>query len=313
MSETELKKNIDELLEDVYRSTAERDMDKAMSQLDEAYSIDFDRIELAGHLRVLKFWKERWNRMAEFSGLYEKGDYLLKQWDQFTDWYSANDSEAPEKGIVSLKYMVHSEALGCYEQLHLDDSNDLELLLGIGRCNKVLGNYEKAVSILERGVKNSRENPVILAELADTYALIDEMRGAKIFFREAFYLDPDQVDLNHLESGLIVKLIEKVSGTGIDLKYIKDWLPVYGVIFGVFNIKREMRPIEYGKLKQSIFSLQNEIRQNSENGKLVPRLINRYFWLIDHYISIKEDRKTIDEVLMNIKLLNPSIYRQYIN
>jgi tetratricopeptide (TPR) repeat protein len=313
MSETKLEKNIDEHLEDVYRSVSARDIEKALSQLDEAYSIDFDRIELAGLLRILKFWKERWCRMADFSGQYEKGDYLLNQWDQFMNWYPTINSDACERGIQSLKYMVHSEALDCYEQLHLDDNNDLELLLGIGRCNKVLGNYERAVSILEKGVKISRENPVILAELADTYALVDEMQGAKIFFREAFYLDPDLVDLNRLESGLIIKLIEKVSKTGIDMKYIKDWIPVYGVIYGVINIKREMRPIEYGKLKQSIFSLQNEIRQNNENGKLVPRLINRYFWLIDHYISIKEDRKTIDEVLMNIKLLNPSIYRQYIN
>jgi len=313
MSETELTKNIDEYLEDLYRSCARRDLDRAMSLLDEAYSIDFDRMELSGLLRMLKFWKERWNRMADFSGLYEKGDYLLKQWDQFNSWFSAEDREIQEKGILSLKYMVHSEALSCYEQLHLDDKNDLELLLGIGRCNKVLGNYEKAVSSLEKGVKISRDNPLILAELADTYALVDEIQGAKIFFREAFFMDPDRIDLTRLESGLIIKLIEKVSQSGIDAENIKEWLPVYGVIYGVFNVKRELRPIEYGKLKQSIFSLQNEIRQNNGNGKLVPRLINRYFWLIDHYISIKEDRKTIDEVLMNIKLLNPSIYRQYIN
>jgi len=313
MSETELTKNIDEYLEDFYRSCTRRDLDKALSLLDKAYSIDFDRIELSGLLRMLKFWKERWNRMADFTGLYEKGDYLLKQWDQFNNWFSSDDRETPERGIQSLKYMVHSEALSCYEQLHLDDTNDLELLLGIGRCNKVLGNYEKAVSSLEKGVKISRDNPLILAELADTYALVDEIQGAKIFFREAFFMDPDRIDLSRLESGLILKLIEKVSLSGIDTENIKEWLPVYGVIFGVFNVKRELRPIEYGKLKQSIFSLQNEIRQNNGNGKLVPRLINRYFWLIDHYISIKEDRKTIDEVLMNIKLLNPSIYRQYIN
>ena len=87
----------------------------------------------------------------------------------------------------------------------------------------------------------------------------------------------------------------------------------YAVLYGVFNVKRELRPIEYGKLRQSIYSLQSDIRQNSDNEVLVPRLINKYFWLIDHYISVKEDRSTIDEVLMNIKLLSPSIYQQYIN
>ncbi len=313
MSDIELKKDIDEYLNDVYRSTAGRELDKALALLDEAYAVDFDRAELSVLLRMLKFWKERWNRMTDFASLYEKGDYLLGQWDHFVKWSAKNGYDAPDPGIQALKYMVHSEALTCYEQLHLDDNDDLELHLGIGRCNKVLGNYEKAVSILEKGVRINRESPRILAELADTYALVDEVQGAKIFFREAFYLDPSQVELTKLESGLIKRLIEKVTETGIEKEYLCEWLPVYGVIYGVFNVKREMRPIEYGKLKQSIFSLQNEIRQNSENGKLVPRLINRYFWLIDHYISTKEDRKTIDEVLMNIRLLSPSIYRQYIN
>lgn len=312
MSVSDCPKDIDDCLEDVYRALGHRDLDGAMGLLDKAYSIDFDRKDLGGLLRMLTFWKERWNRMSDFGGPYEKGEFLLKQWEHFLSWSDRIMGSVDEKGVQSLKHMVHSEALSCYEQLPADDGSDVELHLGRGRCHKVLGDYETATAILERGVKFNRENPEILAELADTYALVDEMQGAKLFFREAFYLDPDQVDLDRLESGLIKRLMEKVSETGVKEEYIKDWLPVYGVIYGVFNVKRELRPIEYGKLKQSIFSLQNEIRQSNGNGKLVPRLINRYFWLIDHYISAKEDRKTIDEVLMNIKLLNPSIYRQYV-
>ena len=312
MSESDCPKDIDDCLDEVYRALGNRDLNRAMQLLDKAYSIDFDRKGLSALLRIMTFWKERWNRMNDFSGPYEKGEFLLKQWEHFLSWSEEIIEAVDDKGIQSLKYMVHSEALSCYEQLPVDDYSDVDLHLGRGRCHKVLGDYETAVGILERGVKLNRENPEILAELADTYALVDEMQGAKLFFREAFYLDPEQVDIDRLESGLIRKLIDKVSETGFGEEYIREWLPVYGVIYGVFNIKRELRPIEYGKLKQSIFSLQNEIRQSDGNGKLVPRLINRYFWLIDHYISTKEDRKTIDEVLMNIKLLNPSIYRQYV-
>ena len=313
MSGIDKKQEIDRYLDEVYRSVAGRDLENSLNLLDKAYAVDFDSKEVLELFRMLRFWKERWNRQLDLPSPYEKGDYLLNQWDQFVLWIKNRNSIEIDKGIQALKYMVHSESLNFYEQLHHDKLDDQELCLRIGRCNKVLGNYEKAASILEKGARINRENPLVLAELADTYALMDEMKGAKIFFREAFFINPQGIDLSRLESGLIRKVIEKISNIGFDQNMLNEWLPVYAVIYGVFNIKRELRPIEYGKLRQSIYSLQSDIRQNSDNEVYIPRLINKYFWLIDHYISIKEDRSTIDEVLMNIKLLSPSIYQQYIN
>jgi hypothetical protein len=87
---------------------------------------------------------------------------------------------------------------------------------------------------------------------------------------------------------------------------------VYGAVFGVFNVKRELKAVEAGKLRQSIYQLENESREGGEDrATLVPRLINRYFWIIDYYIAAKEDRARIDEVLLKIRLLDQSIYKQY--
>jgi hypothetical protein len=59
----------------------------------------------------------------------------------------------------------------------------------------------------------------------------------------------------------------------------------------VFSVKREMKPLEFGKLKQSIFLLEREIESEPRARGLVPRLINRYFWLIDHYMAAGESRE----------------------
>ena len=307
------KEEIDQYLDEVCASAAQRKLDKALTLLDKAYSIDFDSKEVGELFRMMKFWKKRWNRLEDLPSPYEKGDYLLNQWDQFLMWIKNRDSMYVDKGLQALRYMVHSAGKDFYEKLHSDDLDDLSLCLRIGQCNKVLGNYEKAASFLEKGARINKENPQVLAELADTYALMDEMKGAKIFFREAFFINPQQVDLSRLESGLIRKVIDKIRYLGFSDGMLNEWLPVYAVLYGVFNVKRELRAIEYGKLRQAIYSLQSDIRQNVDNEVLIPRLINKYFWLIDHYISIKEDRSTIDEVLMNIKLLSPSIYQQYVN
>ena len=91
-----------------------------------------------------------------------------------------------------------------------------------------------------------------------------------------------------------------------------EWIPVYGVIYGVFNVKRELRSLEYGKLKQSIFTLQSQLADDGDRGvETEPRLLNRYFWLIDHYISSGDSREKVDEVLEKIRLVNSDIYEHY--
>jgi hypothetical protein len=79
----------------------------------------------------------------------------------------------------------------------------------------------------------------------------------------------------------------------------------------VFNVKREMKPLELGKLKQSIFLLQKEIETEPRARGLVPRLINRYFWLIDHYLTVGETRERIEEILERIREIDPRVYREY--
>ena len=100
----------------------------------------------------------------------------------------------------------------------------------------------------------------------------------------------------------------------MNLKLSIEWLPVYGTLDGVLNVKRELKALELGKLKQSIYMLENELREKNVKNKkiLVPRLINYYFWLIDHYMNGTVEESKIDEILLRIKLLDEKIYNRYI-
>jgi hypothetical protein len=42
-----------------------------------------------------------------------------------------------------------------------------------------------------------------------------------------------------------------------------------------------------------------------------PRLLTRYFWLIDHYLMVGEPRRRIDEVLERIRELDPQVHAEY--
>ena len=59
--------------------------------------------------------------------------------------------------------------------------------------------------------------------------------------------------------------------------------------------------------------MENEIQvsQDDKRALLVPRLINKYFWQIDHYVATNDDREKIQETLRKIKLLDEEVYRKY--
>ena len=111
---------------------------------------------------------------------------------------------------------------------------------------------------------------------------------------------------------MITRLVAAVAEKGYSGPALKEWLPVYGVLLGVLNVKRELRSIEFGRLKQSIYSLERELRDGKGDVSLIkPRLINRYFWLIDHYVAVKEAQDKIDEVYLKIRSVDANVYHHY--
>ncbi len=134
------------------------------------------------------------------------------------------------KGCSSrIKQFVFNAALACYLSAAPDaeqEGGDPDVLLQVGRCCKGIGNYERAIECLEKANRERRDDARILAELADCYSLVNESRLAKAFFREAFFIDPQAVDLEGLESPLVRRLAARVRSRGIDGPALDEWIPV---------------------------------------------------------------------------------------
>lgn len=289
------------------------DFEKAKTEIEKALSIDFNDPLIISSLKYINFWTERKSRFQNVEGHYERGIYLMRQWKSFMQ-FSGRLEKEDELSVYSLKYWVFSQALFHFTEILESGADDPELLMKIGLCHKNLGDYCRALEFLETTMQGKTEDAELLAEIADCYAFINEVRASKIFFREAFFIDPQAVDVYSLESLLIKKLIGRVRGLGFDEKHLKEWIPVYGVLYGVFNIKRELKALELGKLKQSINSLEHQLEEDSESRDItIPRLINRYFWLIDYYVSVSDSKDRIEDVLRKINKLNPSVYELYSN
>lgn len=306
------EESVERLLHESYEHIKSHDLDAAIVLLERALSVDFDSDEVVGSLKIANFWKDRQETLNRTTDEFERGEYLLAQWKVFSGFLQRVEV-ASEQCLYAVRQHVFAQALTYFQRMSEEaGGNDVELLLRTGRCHKGIGEYDRALELLEKASHHRREDAAVLAELADCYALVNEVQVSKAFFREAFFLDPQRIDITALESEMIRRLIAKVRELGFQSPLLEEWLPVYGVLFGILTVKRELRSIEYGKLKQSIYALEHEIEDKKEQeALLVPRLINRYFWLVDHYVSNGEDRARVDEVLLKLRQLSPAIHQQY--
>jgi tetratricopeptide (TPR) repeat protein len=306
---------VEGLIQKAYNMLKTSNAASALEALEEALALDFDHPVVKYGLKCLEWWLDQMRRVNDFQDPYDKGGYILSQWRPyygFLDRFTENHDRCQ----YAIKVFVYQTALKYFGDLLGDGANSLDpgLLLQIGRCYKGTGNYEEALTYLEQAVRFRREDSETLAELADVNALLSEHRTAKVLFREAFFLDPQKIELRSMESELIIRLRDKVKEMGYSGPLLAEWLPVYGCLLGVFSVKRELKQVELGRLKQSIFALENEIRSDANpdgTSLLKPRLLNRYFWLIDHYENIREDPGLIEETMLKIKLIDPAVYERY--
>ncbi|GHV79476.1 hypothetical protein AGMMS49944_12670 [Spirochaetia bacterium] len=316
------EQSVQRLIQKAYEKLKTSDAAQAIGALEEALGIDFENPEVVYALNCIHWWLERIRgdpSRNEQSDTYARGEFILSQWDAFYGFLDriggdAGHVESYDPCLYAVKRFVYSTALQSFEDILGDGVNqhDPGSLLLVGRCYKGVGNYDEALKYLEQAVRFKREDGEALSQLADVNALMEETRSAKALFREAFYMDAQKVDIRSMESEMILRLRDRVEAEGHKEKELLEWIPIYGCLFGVFSVKRELKQIEVGRLKQSIFTLENAVRGKPEDlNLLTPRLINRYFWLIDHYENVQEDPALIEETLLKIKIVDPAVYERY--
>ncbi|MDR0463556.1 MAG: hypothetical protein LBG94_00405 [Treponema sp.] len=305
------------LLKKAYEELKAANVHSAYTLLEEALDLDFENEEIKHALKCVHWWLIHTRRIDDIKNPFEKGSFLIslyKQYHVFTEQLNKQLNENFEQCQYAVRFFVYSKALFFFEGLLENQANkhDPGLLLLIGRCNKGLGNYDEALVHLEQAVHIRKDDAEILAETADINALLAQVKTAKALFREAFFMDPSKIDFRFMESALILKLRDKVSQLGYKDEELCEWIPVYGHIWGVFTVKRELKQMEAGRLKQSIFSLEAEYESNpARRGIIKPKLLNHYFRLIDYYEASREDSSLVEETLLKIKVTDPDIYNMY--
>lgn len=286
---------------------------QAKKVLDNSLIYELDSKELIFTGRCCLFWRDIVLQLADLSNPFERGETLLTEWKNFLASFSQQDY-VYEPAIYASCRGTFSLALQSFSRL-LDEpepNQRSEILRKVGLCYKKLGEFDNAKTCLTEANQLQKGQAAVISELADCYALCGDDKAAKVLFREAFYIDFKKIELDFLDSELIKRLIAKTREKGYSGDILKAWIPVYGVLWGVFNVKRSMKTKEVTQLRHEIYALENEEKDPSRFTPFhTPRLLNLYFWLIDYCQTVSDD-KMINEVLLKIKILDTAVYNLYV-
>ncbi|MDR3356891.1 MAG: hypothetical protein LBO04_06855 [Spirochaetaceae bacterium] len=303
------------LIQDAYDKMMDTRPEEALEKLEQALCADYNQQEALYALKCLKWWLERIKGMDCTGGdcPYSRGNFLLSQWKGYYGFLDLV-GYAFDRCQYAVKHFVYGLALKYFSEVFEDGAmrHDPDLLEQLGRCYKGIGSYGEALAYLRQAAQFKQEDAETMAVLADVYALLGETKAARALFREAFFIDPQGIDLRGLESGLILALVRRVGDMGYSGAELQEWIPVYGALFDVFTVKRELKLAELGRLKQQIFYLESELRCRPGNENiLTPALLNKYFRLMDYYEGTNGDQALIDEIKLKIKIIEPVIYERY--
>jgi tetratricopeptide (TPR) repeat protein len=287
---------------------------EAQAYLGRMLTEDLNDPHVSDGLKITAFWLSCLEQLDEIAGKVEKSDHLYTQWFRFDAFVQRQEFFSFERGFNGVKKWVFGTVLNTYRRQKAQFSgSDSSYYLRTGRCCKFLGRFDDALREMEEALRYNRNSAEIMAEFADCYGLLNEIDYSKVLFREAFYLDPQGVNLDLIQSGYMVRLIKRVKEQRETEEVIKEWIPVYAVLYEVFDVKREMKELEAGRLRQAIYSLRSELKSPEKEWRIVPRLLYRYFLLIDYYLSSGKEREKIGDILKRIELLDPDIFKLYIS
>ncbi len=264
-------------------------------------------------IKASKFWVSRKNKLKKYNKSYDRGKLLLKEWKDFEKYMSKN-SIKHGRATASIQKYIFNDIIESFSIAYNEGViPDTDILIQIGDCFKKLGNYEKAIDIYEYARTFNPEDPSLLAKLADCYFSIDETSKAKVLFREAFFIDPGQIELSYIESPFIHMLYKKTLELISNSELAIFWLPIIAELKNAFNVKREPKKGELEKLRKEIAQLEEDFKTNKKRRKYIePRLLNHYFWLIDTLKILGGSKKEIEKALQRINEINSEVFAKYL-
>ena len=215
------RKRFMELIKEVLQHIKKGEALLAQQLIDPLLDYDIECKELIYTNRCCIFLVDSIKRINAIEDKYVQSESILQEWKSFQA-FIARESIEFEDALLAVQHGFFTNALKKLEVL-LDERDSLqraEIYRKVGICYKKLGNFEQAQICLSEANKIYPNLAPVVAELADCFSLCGEDKFGKVLFREAFFLSPESIDIDFLDSQLIKCLIDITKQKGFTGKFI---------------------------------------------------------------------------------------------
>jgi len=299
-----------------YQLIEEGKFSEALEKIDDLMNRNPDYPGLAETYRTVKFWI---NRLDGIEGLDEgkmTADFLMKEWEEFTRY-------AAEKGMVdtapyisAMKHVFfraseHYTIAFVREQSTVDN---FDLLINLGICFIKLEDYRRAIETLEYARSSLRSSARLLSLLGEAYYQTSDVPKSLLYFKEAFFINPSELDLKLIASKP-VKDLEEISQKLKPGADPREWIPVFGYLQDIFYVKRHLNSQQVESIKREIYALETAFQQAGKerlhDTNIVPRLINKYLWMLDYFEYQNYDFNSITDIRSRLLKLDRDLFKDY--
>ncbi|MBN2159120.1 MAG: hypothetical protein JW807_06975 [Spirochaetes bacterium] len=304
-------------INEVYQLVEKGDFAAAVSKIDELMDIDADYPGLIEAYRVAKFWHNREKEIKVLEEGKETAEYLMRQWELFNEYAESKNLTASSAFKASMRY-IFIKAADHYKfafREQQDTSSNFHFLLNLGDCFLRLEEYNLAIETLEFARSSYKSNARLMAILGEAYFHIGDISKSLLSFREAFFIDPSEIDITILKAKPINELAAIVKNQRGDLQDIAEWMPIYGHINDIFYVKRNLSAHQMESIEKDIYNLevtyQKMNKSQVETSNIIPRLINKYLWLLDYYTLQNYNFDNISQIRERLLAIDPGLFQEY--
>ncbi|TAL35979.1 MAG: hypothetical protein EPN93_09270 [Spirochaetes bacterium] len=304
-------------INEAYELIEQGEFAAAVNRIDSLMGQNPEYPGLAEAYRTAKFWANRAGEVRRLEKGKHTADFLMTQWEVFKKY-------AAEKGIADTNayraamrhvFFSASENYKAAFQGQESTADNFDLLMNLGLCFLTLGEYKHTIETLEYARSSYRSSAKLLAILGEAYFHAQEIPKSLLLFREAFFLNPSEIDMVLLKCTPITDLTLIVAERRPDAIDPREWIPVYGHTEDVFYVKRQLNSQQVETIKREIYSLEKNFQglgpEKVRGTNITPRLITKYLWMLDYYEFQHYDFDNMREIRARLLQIDKELFEEY--
>ena len=302
---------------EIFQLISEGKFHEAIKKTDHVMGINPDYPGIAEAYRTARFWS---NREKEFRKLPEgKGaaDFLMEEWASFDDYASLKEMKSSSAYKSAMRYIFFkaAEHYRLAIQYNQETGSRFDLLTKLGECFLRLREHKFAVETLEFARSSYRSSARLLFILGESYYHTDDLPKCLLCYREAFAVDPSEIDLSLVEAVPVKDIIKAINDSGRNFRDIREWIPVFGFLTDIFYVRRNLNKHQVESIKREVVNLETSLTRlgldEIESTNILPRMLNKYLWLLDYYEHQNRNPENTEQIRSRLIALDSELFSEY--